>query len=283
MGSASAMGPGRDNLEAQKAQAVATYTYLVQYCSGGATYSMGLKKYDKNGSSTEQKIYQACLEVIGVKIASKSMTATTAINNRSVAQSLYYASSCGATATSRYVFSSSGLPYLVSVASTWETNEAIGRYGGGSNFQERTFTVKYDDLIAQLEKDLGGPLEFNGKLDPTGCPLTVDTYDGDGKPGNYVAYINATVKGTKVRGKAIRDAVNHMGGSMRSHAFTITGWDPATRTITMETVGWGHGVGMSQYGAIILANDEHWSYQQILKHYYSITSSSQFQLMACGS
>ena len=32
--------------------------------------------------------------------------------------------------------------------------------------------------------------------------------------------------------------------------------------------GWGHGVGMSQYGALGYAN-EGWTYDQILQHFYT--------------
>ena len=32
--------------------------------------------------------------------------------------------------------------------------------------------------------------------------------------------------------------------------------------------GWGHGVGMSQYGALGYANDG-WTYDQILAHFYT--------------
>ena len=45
---------------------------------------------------------------------------------------------------------------------------------------------------------------------------------------------------------------------------------PAAVTATTFVVsgrGWGHGVGMSQYGAMGYANDG-WTYDQILTHFY---------------
>ena len=48
---------------------------------------------------------------------------------------------------------------------------------------------------------------------------------------------------------------------------------PVTPTAVTATTffasgrGWGHGVGMSQYGALGFAN-EGWNYDQILSHFY---------------
>src|SRR2546423_15513795 len=47
----------------------------------------------------------------------------------------------------------------------------------------------------------------------------------------------------------------------------------ATRTFNFFGSGFGHGVGMSQWGAYGLAVDG-WSHKQILKHYYSGTTGA---------
>lgn len=41
-------------------------------------------------------------------------------------------------------------------------------------------------------------------------------------------------------------------------------------SLTIKTEGYGHGVGMSQWGAFAMAN-EGLSYKQILSHYYTGT------------
>ncbi len=46
---------------------------------------------------------------------------------------------------------------------------------------------------------------------------------------------------------------------------------PAPATFTFYGSGWGHGLGMSQYGAYGLAR-EGWSHQRILRHYYQGTT-----------
>ena len=44
--------------------------------------------------------------------------------------------------------------------------------------------------------------------------------------------------------------------------------------IVVEGRGWGHGRGLQQWGALGYAIDHLWSYEQILQHYYSNTTSS---------
>ena len=48
--------------------------------------------------------------------------------------------------------------------------------------------------------------------------------------------------------------------------------EPAPDVITLEGRGFGHGRGMSQYGALGYAIDHDWSFDQILDHYYSNTT-----------
>ena len=57
-------------------------------------------------------------------------------------------------------------------------------------------------------------------------------------------------------------------------------YDPSTDRLTFTAQGYGHGVGLSQIGAVGYANEAGWNYIQILSHYYSITSTTTYQLVA---
>jgi SpoIID/LytB domain protein len=48
----------------------------------------------------------------------------------------------------------------------------------------------------------------------------------------------------------------------------------APENILVEGRGWGHGRGLQQWGALGYEIDHLWSYEQILQHYYSNTTSS---------
>ncbi|HVM12397.1 MAG TPA: SpoIID/LytB domain-containing protein [Actinomycetota bacterium] len=56
--------------------------------------------------------------------------------------------------------------------------------------------------------------------------------------------------------------------------FPLGGSASANTTFTFHGSGWGHGIGLSQYGAFGLAQ-EGWSANRILKHYYSGTSVAE--------
>ncbi|NMA07000.1 MAG: stage II sporulation protein D, partial [Ruminococcaceae bacterium] len=54
---------------------------------------------------------------------------------------------------------------------------------------------------------------------------------------------------------------------IRSAAFTCE-YNAETGMFTIITSGYGHGVGMSQYGAHFYAKYDGWDYKTILRHYY---------------
>jgi SpoIID/LytB domain protein len=51
--------------------------------------------------------------------------------------------------------------------------------------------------------------------------------------------------------------------------------DPAPDVITVHGRGWGHGRGLSQYGALGYAVDHGWGSAQILDHYYGNTTGTE--------
>ena len=59
-----------------------------------------------------------------------------------------------------------------------------------------------------------------------------------------------------------RDIYNKLG--LRSTDFNLT---QVGSNVVIDTKGYGHGVGMSQYGALGMAK-EGYNYKEILKHYY---------------
>ncbi len=76
-------------------------------------------------------------------------------------------------------------------------------------------------------------------------------------PGGFV--LNMTVGGAAISGLNFREKC-----ALRSSCFTI---DYRNGTFSITTQGYGHGVGLSQYGADFMARQGS-SYQEILEHYY---------------
>ena len=146
----------------------------------------------------------------------------------------YFAISNGYTDDASTVFNESR-SYLVSVESSWD-----------KNYQSYSSTYT-------LNKN-----EFCSKLGISSGDITIaNLVRAD---NHYVRQI--TINGTTFTGLEVFYKLN-----LKSTDFTITqnGDD-----VSIVTYGFGHGVGMSQYGAQGMAS-EGYSYQEILQHYYQGT------------
>ena len=154
---------------------------------------------------------------------------------------VFHSSSAGSTAASGDVWAAE-LPYLVSVKSP-ETEEGIPNYHSVNTFTAQEFRTIFckAHADAQLSGDCGGWVKDI---------LLTDT--------GRVA--SATVGGVSVTGKELRTLFG-----LRSTAFTV---EAAGDAVTFRVTGYGHGVGMSQYGANELAKEGK-TWQEILQWYYT--------------
>lgn len=154
------------------------------------------------------------------------------------AAACYHAISQGHTEASQNVWEEA-LPYLQSVDSEWDKNA-----DGYAQNVEYSSQQMYDALVMNLG------------ITPEGRPENWIGRTAWRETG-YVETIE--VCGTAVAGTAFRRAL-----SLRSACFSVS---YAGGTFTILTHGYGHGVGMSQWGARLMA-EEGKSWQEILRHYY---------------
>lgn len=282
LGSASAMV---NSTEAQKAQAVASYTYILRHCAGGEVYPYSFKSLNLS-NKTDKKIYDAVGEVVGVKLLDLSKTSF----SQMMCYTPYSAASGGYTSSCHRVWTAN-LPYVQSVVSKYDDALTYAKYRGSGSFVN-TITIERDVLydkvrnwVAAQDENATMP-EEQFTTDNNVLPLRALSYDGDGSAGtgdawNAVYHTNfyyLNVKGKKIviTGHQIRNIIGPR--VLLSHAFR-TSYDAATKTITITSQGHGHGVGLSQMGAVGYANEEGWTYVQILRHYYSVTEKSAHQVV----
>ncbi len=284
LGKASTMA---NSTEAQKAQAVASYTYILNY---NVTYNKpfvcDIKVLDLS-NKWDKKLYDAVGDVVGVKLldTSKSSVAKMPI----AAQ--YSAASGGYTASSNKVWTGT-LPYAKSVTSLYDNSTSYAKYGGSGSF-ETSVTFTREKLYSKVKDWFESAVlsryptytmpEEQFTVKEGKSPLTVLSYDGNGSAGegelwNYVYhtdfyYVDNQGAKKPITGYNLRSALG-----LRSHAFRVT-YDAATDSVTIVTQGWGHGVGLSQMGAVGYANEAGWNYVQILRHYYSITDKTNHQVV----
>ncbi len=233
--------PATFELEALKAQAVASRSYAMYQMT--ATKD---KEYDVLNTTANQvyltdeqlktnwkENYQEKINKINKAIQETSGEYLT--YNNQIVNAMFFSTSVGKTENSEEVFVSK-LPYLRSVDSKWDEASPV--------FND-TYTFDLKDFYTKLN------LPYNEKLN---IEITQKTSTG-------------RIKKLKINNQELngRDLATKL--SLRSNYFTIT---QNNEKITITTKGFGHGVGMSQYGANGMAK-EGYKYDQILKHYYQNT------------
>lgn len=153
--------------------------------------------------------------------------------NGSIADAFFFSTSTGQTENAEEVFNIS-LPYLKSVSSTWD---------------EDVSPVFNDYYSFKLE-------EFYQKLNiPYDNILTVEIEDTTSA---------GRIKKIKINNIAFTGSKISSIFNLRSTNFKI---EKQGENINITTTGFGHGVGMSQYGAEGMAK-KGYTYDEILKHYY---------------
>ena len=235
-------------LEALKAQAVASRSYALKRME----YNKD-KEYDVVDSILNQ-VYldeEYLKEAWGINYVKNINKLRTAVNetldeyleyNDKVADALFFSTSNGYTEDSQNIFEFD-CEYLQSVNSPWD-EEVSSAY-----LTTRTISLK----------------EFYQKLNlPYNKNLNIEILKRSNTNRILLLKINnQEFKGTDVYNKL----------SLRSTDFNL---DLEGETIKITTKGYGHGVGMSQYGALGMAK-KGYTYQEILMHYYKNTKITKLK------
>lgn len=153
---------------------------------------------------------------------------------------VFHSSSASATQDAVEVWGNS-VPYLQSVDSP--EGENVPNYQSQATISSQEFQDLF--LEARPEADLSG--------DPS-------TWVGDTQYNDGGSVHTITIGGVAVTGAQARQIFN-----LRSAAFSVS---YADGTFTFDVTGFGHGVGMSQYGADAMAVAGS-TYTEILQHYYT--------------
>ena len=243
--------PASFELEALKAQAAAERTYVYYQlaagrkeahpdadvctdpgcCSAWLSEEAAREKWGEDFDGWESRIEEAVAATDG----------QTALYDGQPILAVFHSSSAGKTAEAGDVWSGD-VPYLRSVDSP-EGEETVPNYYSAAEFT----AAEAKTLLAQAHPELtfsGGPDKWFGaaERDDSGRVSTVE------------------VCGAPLRGVEVRRIF-----SLRSACFTI---DAAAEKVTFRVTGYGHGVGMSQYGANERARQGK-TWQEILMWYYA--------------
>ena len=224
------------DMEALKAQAVAARTYTIKKIEQNKN-----KEYDLVDTTNDQvyKDEQELKEkweenyennIKKIKQALEQTTGEYMIYEGKPIHAFFFSTSSGITENCKDVFGEN-LPYLVSVSSTWD--EKSPSYNG-----EQTITKK----------------EFCEKLEINCEKIDIKIERNETNSINKIIINNKEIKGTEFRFKL----------GLKSTNVEI---EESNDMIIIKSKGYGHGVGMSQYGAKELASIGY-TYDKILKYYY---------------
>lgn len=223
--------------EALKAQAVVARTYALRRVKESNEYDV--VDTTKNQVYLDQERlkkawgtnYEKNLAKIKKAVAETSHECI--FYNDKLIDALFFSTSVGYTENSEEIFKNN-LPYLRSVDSKWDETASP------------VFKENYKMSLTKFYELLNLPYNKELKISKT---LVTST-------GRVKEIL---INDKKFTGTAIQQALG-----LRSNYFEIT---IKGNQVLIETKGYGHGVGMSQYGANGMAK-EGYSYQEIIEHYY---------------
>jgi stage II sporulation protein D len=159
-------------------------------------------------------------------------------------QALFHSSSGGYTENSEDVFASA-VPYLRSVESPYEEE---------ATHQNETTSMTISEFSQKIKNTFSG--KAFGDISVSNIKITSNSQGGR---------VNEVQVGEQIlTGRNIRDSLG-LSSANFTVGFTISYGEPY---VIFTTKGYGHGVGMSQYGANGMAK-EGYDYKDILEHYYT--------------
>ncbi len=230
--------PASFNLEALKAQSVLARTYALKAKQTGKklTDTVNTQSYIdidqmKNKWGNSFNTYYN-----KIKNAVENTNGEYLSYNGNYIEALYHSTNNGKTESSLDVFGNY-YPYLISVSSEYDKN---------ASSYLRTINMPLDTISNKLGLNLNND-----------SVISILSYTD----GGNIKEIN--INGNNFSGKKVRELLG-----LRSADFDISISD---NNVNITTRGYGHGVGMSQYGANGMANAGY-GYKDILSHYYPGTT-----------
>ncbi|MCD8090257.1 MAG: SpoIID/LytB domain-containing protein [Clostridiales bacterium] len=231
--------------EALKAQALAARTYVVNRIESGAGETAGYDICD----NAHCQMYTGTASEAASSTAAVNETAGKVITYNGALINAVYCSSAGGVTDDNINVWETDTPYLKSVEEI-EGTEVVE--------WERTYTFsELTSLLAAHNAGIGELVYVSVERSDNGrvCSMTFS-----GNQGTYT-----------VENEAVRTFFNTEGESLMSRVFDISfvyDDNGSDFTLVISGKGWGHGLGLSQYGAKSMA-EAGYTYEEIIKHYYT--------------
>lgn len=232
---------GLDDLEGSKAMAVVARTYALSRLNNESAE-------EALSDHSLSQVYRGHADVTDLARKAVRETAGEVVTfDGSLIQAVYFSSSGGHTANNEDVWEADSLPYLRGKVDPYDTSSPHGRW---------TARLARSDVLSRLSETFQTGVEgfVIGEQSGDGRVATVELLQEDGRR-------------QEVSGNAFRLAIIGQFGprSLRSMLFDVR---REGDLYVFEGRGYGHGVGLSQWGAHEMAR-QGLTYREILQFYYT--------------
>lgn len=227
--------PASFHIEALKAQAVLARTYALRSLKNNTRLTDTSSTQNYKSNEELKKLWGSSYSTYYNKIKSavEETKGVYLTYKGEIIDAVYHSTSNGRTEDAKNVWGNS-VPYLVSVISPYDDINS-------SYIQDKTFS--YEELSEKLGFAIDSDTTFEIQSKTEGDRV-----------------LELLVDNKVYNGVALRNLLG-----LRSATFEM---EKGEKEVTFTTIGYGHGVGMSQYGANGMAKNGN-SYTSILKHYYT--------------
>ena len=254
--------------EALKAAAVCVRTYAMSvdwsaYASYGFDIMGNASAQNYRGRAiTYSESYFSQTDAAADATAGLYLTWSSGGTNR-LCTTYYFSCDGGATEDYAHIWGGSGYSYLVGKVDPYEA--AVS--GSAANYTYSITNSRTGSTMRSLAQKVG-----LGDTNIAANGIRVETYPATGNVKSV------TITGENGKTAVIDqnssvgrwDFLSASGFTVYSYRYSVT-YDASNDTFTCTRLGWGHGIGLSQWGAYAMASSYGKSYQEILGFYYDGT------------
>jgi stage II sporulation protein D len=236
-------------IEALKAQAVAARSYVMSHKKPDNPYDIRPTIWDQvyGGVGKTDKIIEKAVE------STRGIVGT----YRGEIIDAKYSSTCGGTTeNNENIWIGERIPYLRSVRDSGWDRKDFCRFSPHYRWERIYDKKEFFEVVKRQIQDFFG--KTPGRIDW----IRISKRTRTNRVRNIE--INTDIGKFELEKDQIRRLFSDYRGSLKSIMFQIK---VKSSQIIVSGKGYGHGVGMCQYGAMEMAK-ERYSYERILKHYY---------------
>lgn len=237
------------NIEALKAQAVLARTYTLFFLQN---YTSKYDGADISNDVTEAQAYDESRINDSIKRAVSETKGQILTSDGELIEAWFHSNAGGVTTTAK-----NGLNFLEGEAYT-KTQKSVETAENSQNFNWNTAISKSDCL--NVLREMG--VSINSL-----STFTIGETDESGRVKTF------KIGGSTIDANTFRIKV----GSTKMKSTKITNLVVSSKSVYLEGLGYGHGVGLSQWGSKILA-DEGKTYDEILNFYFDNIELTKFKL-----